>query len=1294
MATRDVELIIKARDQATQIARQVTDAFEKLTTAETAVGAAAGESTALISRLKAELVALQASAQGLGQFQRVASDLERANGAIGRFTAATERSNQALVQSQRAVNAAAGSYDTLEREANQARAALAAQNATLDQNKADLATLKTQIAQAGAAYRTMRAELIATKNPSEQLRNSVAAQRDTLIQLIEAQTRQEAAVAAQKNAVAQAQASFSALNAEANRAGTTLRRANVEFEATAIAARENAAALTQAETALEQLKVEAASASTALGGVEASQEAIAQSSQRTASTIAQVTAAIEEQTRRAAQARAATAQQAIAGADGSATQLAQQFRQQAAAVREAENAWKAAQAEAARLGAAMRATAQPTAQLRAEFSLAKIAANDAKAAFQAQTSTLNQLRNQVREMATQRATERNAALQAKAALDAYNRSLVGTIRNLVGLRNPAQQAAAALQSQAAAVARASQGLSTADRQRTQRVQNLAFQINDVLTQLASGTSLTRALGQQAGQFAQLSPTFNNLLVSLLRFVPVLAVIGAALSPIIAAFINLGNQAATIRQFNVQLAGTEQAARFSARGLSETVRALDEYGLSVEDARKVTQEFVNGGLDPQAFQSLGEAVRDVSRAMGQEAPEAAADLSRALNGNADDVLALDNRVHFLTEAERLRIIALGDATTAQEASANAIERASIVSEAYQRRGDAIANQARGPWSEAFRQLGSAFNDVVRAFENTGIIQALGRAFDDLGDRVNRAALNFRIGFAFLTRGRAGLEDLAREVDADGRPRNSGGTGDPRSAAEIARQRREAEAAVNVELARGSRERQRQIELARLGRIQAAGQAAVYQAQDAALERGVALTADQTAEIRRSAEELARVQQARSQGNREADSLVRRQRDFNLALQDEIAQRALEVRLLGMTRREAALLQAEEQARLRAQQARVAISAEQLAQVRESAAALFDAQEAQSGRNTLLQMQIQLREILNQNDDITVAQQLQEEAQLENIDLTTEYGRAWAEARRQVIEATRQVEALREAEELARSRAASLRQGERDFNAAREAGETDAQLARRFEALQEQSRLLTEARDRAIELAQALGDEAAVERLRGLNVAVADLGQVILSVGDANRMLSEGITNGIVSATEQIALAIDGTQRWGDALSNIGDIFRQFAADFLRQIAQMIIQALILRAIQNSGIGGVIAGAVGAATKHGGGVVGSPGRRQIDPRVFAGALKFHTGGLPGLSRGEVPAILQRGEEVLSRRDPRNVLNGGSKGDGVNVRNVNVFDSADVLQQALSRVGGERVILNYVRENSQAINNALGR
>ena len=48
------------------------------------------------------------------------------------------------------------------------------------------------------------------------------------------------------------------------------------------------------------------------------------------------------------------------------------------------------------------------------------------------------------------------------------------------------------------------------------------------------------------------------------------------------------------------------------------------------------------------------------------------------------------------------------------------------------------------------------------------------------------------------------------------------------------------------------------------------------------------------------------------------------------------------------------------------------------------------------------------------------------------------------------------------------------------------------------------------------------------------------------------------------------------------------------------------------------------------------------------AFASARRMHSGGIAGLRHDEVPAILQRGERVLSRREAQSY---GARG-GVNV------------------------------------------
>jgi len=81
----------------------------------------------------------------------------------------------------------------------------------------------------------------------------------------------------------------------------------------------------------------------------------------------------------------------------------------------------------------------------------------------------------------------------------------------------------------------------------------------------------------------------------------------------------------------------------------------------------------------------------------------------------------------------------------------------------------------------------------------------------------------------------------------------------------------------------------------------------------------------------------------------------------------------------------------------------------------------------------------------------------------------------------------------------------------------------------------------------------------------------------------------------------------------------------------------------------------------------------------------AQKFHTGGMVGagfnnLERDEVPAILQTGEYVLSRRDVANLKDNSKNESNDGVVIVNTLDSAVFEQWANSR-NGKRVIKNVI-------------
>ncbi len=95
-------------------------------------------------------------------------------------------------------------------------------------------------------------------------------------------------------------------------------------------------------------------------------------------------------------------------------------------------------------------------------------------------------------------------------------------------------------------------------------------------------------------------------------------------------------------------------------------------------------------------------------------------------------------------------------------------------------------------------------------------------------------------------------------------------------------------------------------------------------------------------------------------------------------------------------------------------------------------------------------------------------------------------------------------------------------------------------------------------------------------------------------------------------------------------------------------------------------------------HEGGTVGEGGPgRWVDSGVFAGAHRYHQGGIAGLMPGEVPAILQQGEGVVSKQQMQNGGAGGGHTFNVNIQtpNPSAFNEsqgqiASMLSQAVAR------------------------
>ena len=120
--------------------------------------------------------------------------------------------------------------------------------------------------------------------------------------------------------------------------------------------------------------------------------------------------------------------------------------------------------------------------------------------------------------------------------------------------------------------------------------------------------------------------------------------------------------------------------------------------------------------------------------------------------------------------------------------------------------------------------------------------------------------------------------------------------------------------------------------------------------------------------------------------------------------------------------------------------------------------------------------------------------------------------------------------------------------------------------------------------------------------------------------------------------------------------------------LADLSKLAARRFLLGPIANA-LSGALGGAGGifASIMHTGGMVGATGAGRMVPALaFAGAPRMHAGGMVGLRHDEVPAILQRGERVLSRREAQD------HGKGVTV-NIHARD-AESFRQSRTQIAAD--------------------
>lgn len=290
----------------------------------------------------------------------------------------------------------------------------------------------------------------------------------------------------------------------------------------------------------------------------------------------------------------------------------------------------------------------------------------------------------------------------------------------------------------------------------------------------------------------------------------------------------------------------------------------------------------------------------------------------------------------------------------------------------------------------------------------------------------------------------------------------------------------------------------------------------------------------------------------------------------------------------------------------------------------------------------------------------------------------------------------------------------RAGLEEINALREAGliSEDEQVRRVNELYAAQNAQIAKAIENLRQYAMTMKDSMTPEQLALINAEIAKmqagLQQVSGTYTKMDSLIVNGVLDGMISGIDGVAQGlagiIDGSMSLGDAFSNLGDIVRQFFADFLAQIAKAILQQMILNALASLGgpIGGAATAAGGAVAgvAHSGAVIGSGSMnrtRSTPASWFAAAPRMHTGGVVGLAPDEVPTVLQKGEEVLAKNDPRNVMNGGAAQPGqpsaAGTTIINAIDADDITQTVMSNPATGSAIINYIRSNKRQVKQILG-
>jgi lambda family phage tail tape measure protein len=309
--------------------------------------------------------------------------------------------------------------------------------------------------------------------------------------------------------------------------------------------------------------------------------------------------------------------------------------------------------------------------------------------------------------------------------------------------------------QLAASDRAMRGLAQGTKLTAQESAQLAFQLNDLFVQIASGGSPLLALVQQG---SQLNGTFGGFRGTLRALGSVITPVRVALAGVAGAVgalaIGFAKGNSESAALNRSLAATGNAAGLTEGRFNSLARSIaDNTNTSIGSAREAFSSLAGSGrLSGQALESAGTAVQLLSKVTGESASDIAKDFAKAADAPSKFAEELNKTYNFLSAAQLKYIKELEDQGNTQ--------RALLVTFDALNGRLSTASKNVGILEEAWGKLKRAASEGVNFVLNIGRAETpedtLTSLRRQLSERQSRGPLNSTTSAAF-EKGNAALRE---------------------------------------------------------------------------------------------------------------------------------------------------------------------------------------------------------------------------------------------------------------------------------------------------------------------------------------------------------------------------------------------------------------------------------------------------------------------------------------------------------------------------------------------------------